>query len=41
MTLDQFKAARSVLQGVILFFILASEFFVRYAFVARKKGGAR
>ena len=30
-----------VLQGVILFFILASEFFVRYAFVARKKGGAR
>lgn len=27
----------AVLQGVILFFILASEFFVRYTFVARKK----
>lgn len=32
-----------VLQGIILFFILASEFFVRYGFVGRgaeKKGGA-
>ena len=26
-----------VLQGVILFFILASEFFVRYGFALRKK----
>lgn len=31
-----------VLQGIILFFILGSEFFVRYAFVGRgKKGGAK
>ena len=31
-----------VLQGIILFFILGSEFFVRYAFVLRgKKGGAK
>lgn len=31
-----------VLQGIILFFILGSEFFVRYAFVRRsKKGGAK
>ena len=33
-----------VLQGIILFFILASEFFVRYGFVARgktAKGGAK
>lgn len=29
-----------VLQGIILFFILGCEFFVRYAFVLRKKGGA-
>lgn len=30
--------AADVLQGVILFFILASEFFIRYSFVRRKKG---
>ncbi len=29
-----------VLQGIILFFILGCEFFVRYTFVVRKKGGA-
>ncbi|MBQ2751124.1 MAG: ABC transporter permease, partial [Oscillospiraceae bacterium] len=28
-----------VLQGIILFFILGCEFFVRYAFVFNKKGG--
>jgi len=30
-----------VLQGIILFFILGCELFVRYKFVFRKKGGAR
>lgn len=30
--------AADVLQGIILFFILASEFFIRYSFVRRKKG---
>lgn len=30
--------AADVLQGVILFFILASEFFIRYSFIRRKKG---
>lgn len=29
----------TVLQGLILFFILAAEFFIRYSFVTRKKGG--
>ncbi len=29
-----------VLQGIILFFILGCEFFIRYKFVMRKKGGA-
>ncbi len=29
----------AVLQGVILFFVLASEFFIRYKFVPSKKGG--
>lgn len=29
-----------VLQGIILFFILGCEFFIRYKFVRRKKGGA-
>lgn len=29
-----------VLQGIILFFVLAGEFFIRYRFVARNKGGA-
>ena len=28
-----------VLQGIILFFVLGCEFFVRYRFVTRKKGG--
>lgn len=28
-----------VLQGIILFFVLACEFFIRYRFVVRKKGG--
>ena len=28
-----------VLQGIILFFVLGCEFFVRYKFVTRKKGG--
>ncbi|MCC8023135.1 MAG: ABC transporter permease [Clostridiales bacterium] len=32
--------ASEVLQGIILFFILASEFFIRYSFALRKKGGA-
>jgi len=31
----------SVLQGIILFFILGCEFFIRYKFVFRNKGGAR
>lgn len=31
--------AADILQGVILFFILACEFFVRYSFAVRKKGG--
>ena len=33
----------AVLQGIILFFILASEFFVRYAFAGRSsaKGGKK
>lgn len=30
--------AADVLQGVILFFILASEFFIRYSFIRRRKG---
>ncbi len=30
-----------VLQGIILFCVLASEFFLRYQFVLRKKGGGR
>lgn len=30
-----------VLQGIILFFILGCEFFVRYAFSVRKKGGEK
>lgn len=30
-----------VLQGVILFFILGCEFFIRYAFVMRRKGGEK
>ena len=29
-----------VLQAVILFFVLGCEFFIRYNFVMRKKGGA-
>ncbi|WP_238724752.1 ABC transporter permease [Diplocloster agilis] len=29
-----------VLQGIILFFVLGCEFFIRYRFVTRKKGGA-
>jgi simple sugar transport system permease protein len=29
----------SVLQGIILFFILGCEFFIRYKFVLTKKGG--
>ena len=29
-----------VLQGIILFFVLAGEFFIRYRFVMRKRGGA-
>ncbi|MPN38019.1 hypothetical protein SDC9_185541 [bioreactor metagenome] len=31
----------AVLQGIILFFILGSEFFIRYRFIVRGKGGAR
>lgn len=31
--------AADILQGVILFFILACEFFIRYSFAVRKKGG--
>ena len=30
-----------VLKGIILFFILGCEFFIRYGFVFRKKGGAK
>lgn len=30
-----------VIKGIILFFILGCEFFVRYGFVSRKKGGAK
>lgn len=30
-----------VLQGIILFCVLASEFFIRYKFVIRKKGGSK
>ena len=29
-----------VLQGIILFFVLGCEFFIRYGFVFRRKGGA-
>ncbi|MFR2843817.1 MAG: hypothetical protein ACLTB5_16020 [Acutalibacteraceae bacterium] len=31
--------AADILQGVILFFILGCEFFIRYSFAFRKKGG--
>jgi len=31
----------SVLQGIILFFILGSEFYIRYKFVFRNKGGVK
>lgn len=33
-------ACAAVLQGIILFFVLGCEFFIRYRFVTRKKGGA-
>lgn len=33
------KACADVLQGIILFFVIGCEFFIRYKFVFRKKGG--
>lgn len=34
-------ACADVLQGIILFFVIGCEFFARYHFVMRKKGGAK
>jgi simple sugar transport system permease protein len=33
------QSAAEILQGIILFFVLGSEFFVRYKFVLVRKGG--
>jgi simple sugar transport system permease protein len=34
------QAAAEVLQGIILFFVLGSEFFVRYKFAVTRRHGA-
>ncbi len=38
-TFNLSEAFASVLQGIILFFVLGCEFFIRYRIVARKRGG--
>lgn len=35
------QACADVLQGIILFFVIGCEFFARYQFAVRKKGGAK
>jgi simple sugar transport system permease protein len=35
------SAATSVLQGIILFFFLGCEFFIRYTFVFAKRGKSK